>query len=226
MADQYHLDLAGFSLERFKRILQTKELLPGRRILLENISERFEILESMGITNLKALLDVLSTKKKLERFIQESGLPQDYLVVLRREVNSYLPKPFNLKNIPGVNPETVEKLAAIGIKNTKHLFEQARSRPERAELARLADVPGDDLLELVKLSNLARIGGVGPVFARLLYEMGVDTIEAFRQYPPEELLERLHAINDEKQYTKITPVLKDIRYCLETARELPQVIEW
>jgi nucleotidyltransferase/DNA polymerase involved in DNA repair len=141
-------------------------------------------------------------------------------------VNSYIPKPFNLKDIPEVNPETIEKLAAIGIKNTKHLFEQARSKSKRAELAGLADVPGDDLLELVKLSDLARIGGVGPVFARLLYEMGVDKIETFRQHPLDELLERLHAINDEKQYTKIMPALKDIRYCLETAKELPSVIEW
>jgi hypothetical protein len=31
-------------------------------------------------------------------------------------------------------------------------------------------VPGDRLLELVKLSDLARAGWVGPIFARLIYE--------------------------------------------------------
>jgi len=226
MADQYHIDLEQFRLERFKQILETSELLPGRRILKERVSERFGMLESMGITNLKELIAALGTKKKAERFAQESGLPRDYLVILRREANSYMPKPFNLSGIPGVDPKHIERLAALGIKNTKHLFERARSKSDRAELARLADVPSSNLLELVKLSDLARIGGVGPVFARLLYEAGADTIEKFLKRSPDELLERLHAINKEKEYTRIMPSLKDIAYCIETARELPKAVEY
>lgn len=226
MADQYHIDLEQFNLEKFRHILETREVLPGRKVLKESIAERFEILESMGIRNLKELMDVLRTKKRVEEFAQESGLPKDYLVILRREVNSYVPKPFNLRNIPGVNPEYIERLVAVGIKHTKHLFERARSKSDRAELSRLADVPSGDLLELVKLSDLARIGGVGPVFARLLYEAGADTLEEFLQRSPDELSETLHAINKEKGYTKIMPAVKDIRYCIETARELPKVIEY
>ena len=226
MADQYHIDLERFSLERFKRILGTSELLPGRRGLKEKIIERFGILESMGISNLKELIAALGTKKKVERFAQESGLPKEYLVVLRREANSYVPKPFNLRGVPGVDPVHIERLSAIGIKNTKHLFERARSRSDRAGLARLAEVPSSDILELVKLSDLARIGGVGPVFARLLYEAGADTLEKFLERSPDELLERLHVINQEKEYTRIMPSLKDIAYCIETARELPKVVEY
>jgi len=226
MADQYHIDLEEFSLERFRHTLETRELLPGRRILKENIAERFATLASMGIQNLKDLIEALQTKKRLERFAQESGLPQDYLVILRREVNSYVPKPFNLKDIPGVDPEHVERLAAVGIKHTRHLFERARSRSDRAELCTLAGVPGQDLLELVKLSDLARVSGVGPVFARLLYEAGADTVEAFSQSPPEALFERLNAVNDEKGYTKIMASLKDVIYCIEIACELPKVIEY
>jgi predicted flap endonuclease-1-like 5' DNA nuclease len=226
MADPYHIDLEQFSMERFRHILETSELLPGRKVLKEKIAERFAILESMGIRNLKELMEALKTKKRVESFSQESGLPQDYLVILRREANSYVPKPFNLKDIPGVDPEYIERLAAVGIKHTRHLFEQARSKSARAELSRLADVPSDDVLELVKLSDLARIGGVGPVFARLLYEAGADTLEELSKRPPSELFERLHATNKEKRYTKIMASLKDVRHCIETARELPKVIEY
>jgi hypothetical protein len=226
MAEGYHIDLERFSLEKFRHILETSELLPGRKVLKENISERFLILESMGIRNSKELIEVLNTKKRVERFSQESGLPEDYLVILRREANSYVPKPVNLRDIPEVDPEHIERLAAAGIKNTKHLFERARSKGDRAELSRLADVPSGDLLELVKMSDLARIGGVGPVFARLLYEVRADTLEEFLKRSPDELFERLHAVNREKRYTKILPSPKDIRYCIETARELPQVIEY
>ena len=139
-------------------------------------------------------------------------MPQDYLVILKREANRYVPKPFNLTDLPGVDPQHIEKLAAVGIKNAKHLFKRAKSRNDRADLARLVDVPSSDLLELVKLSDLARIGGVGPIFARLLYEAGADSLEKFLERSPDELLERLQAVNKEKNYTRLIPSLKDIEY--------------
>ena len=63
-------------------------------------------------------------------------------------------------------------------------------------------MPGDDLLEMVRLSDLARIGGVGPVFARILCEAGVVSLQELARWSPEELFERLHAVNDERHYTK------------------------
>ena len=226
MSDLYHIDLEQFSLERFRHMLEAKDVLPGRRVLKEKMPERFAMLASMGIRNLKELREVLKTKARREKLAQESRLPIEYLVILGREVNSYISKPFNLKDIPEVNPEYIEKLASVGIKHTKHLFQRARSKSDRAKLSELVGVPGDALLELVKLSDLARIVGVGPVFARLLYELGADTPEAFLKRSPDELLEELHAVNDEKGYTRIMPTVKDIEYCFETARYLPRAVEY
>ena len=226
MAEGYHLDLEKFSLERFRHILETGQVLPSRKILKEKISERFSILESMGIRNLKDLEDTLRTKKKLERFSQASGLPQDYLVILKRQMRIYKPNPIPLKDIPGIVPEYIERLTVIGIKQTKQLFERAKSRQDRAELCRLADVPSDALLELVKLSDLARAGWVGPIFARLIYEAGADTLEELSKRSPEELFERLCAVNEEQKLTKASFIVKDIASCIEIANELPKVIEY
>ena len=71
--------------------METGEVLPDRKILQEKIPERFTIWGPMGIKNLKDLIDALKTKAKIDTFAQKSGLPQDYLVVLRREANSYIP---------------------------------------------------------------------------------------------------------------------------------------
>lgn len=226
MASGYYIDLEGFSLERFRHTLETGEVLPGRTVLKEKTAERFATLESMGVTNLQELIDALKTRKRLERFSQESGLPADYLTILRREANSYVSSPVNLRDIPVVNPEYVESLDALGIKHTKHLFERTVTPEDRAALSKLSGVPDSAMLELVKLSNLARITGLGPVFARIIYEAGAGTLEKLEQCSPEDLLARLHEVNDEKKYTKPMPILKDVRHTIETAGELPKVTEY
>ena len=121
----------------------------------------------------------------------------------------------------GVNPEHVEKLAAVGIKHTKHLFERAMTRADRAALAEQVGVPDDALLELVKFSDLARIVGVGPASVRPLYDAGIDTPEAFLTHSVDELLEKVRGVEGLEASTK-----KDIEYCLETARYLPKAIEY
>jgi predicted flap endonuclease-1-like 5' DNA nuclease len=202
-------------------MLETKDILPGRRILLEKIDERFAMLASMGIENLADLRSALKSKAKREAFSQESGLSLDYLVILRREVNGYVSRPFNLEKIPGVDPEYVERLAAVGVKHTKQLFKRAMSLADRAALAEQAGVPDDALLELVKLSDLARIVGVGPVTARLLYDVGVDTPEVFLSHSVDDLLEKLRAVEEGASLTT-----KDIAYCLETAQYLSKAVEY
>ena len=224
--DQYHIDLEKFSLGEFKRVLETGRLLPSERILGEKITERFAVLESIGIANLQDLTDALSTKKKVERFAQESGLPRDYLVILRRRTGAYTPKPVDLIKFPGIEPQYVERLAAVGIKHSKHLFEQARFKQDRAELAMLADVPGDVLLELVKLSDLVRAPYVGAVYARILYEAGADTLEKLAESAPEELLVRMTAVNEEQQITKAAMPNEDLGPWLETVKLIPKMIEY
>jgi hypothetical protein len=44
----------------------------------------------------------LKTPNKAKKFAAQSGLPEDYVLILRREVYSYLPKPVNLDKFPGI----------------------------------------------------------------------------------------------------------------------------
>ena len=42
MTDLYCIDLKGISLEQFRHMLETKNILPGRKILLEQLDERLQ----------------------------------------------------------------------------------------------------------------------------------------------------------------------------------------
>lgn len=95
--------------------------------------------------------------------------------------------PFAVGKFRGVNPEHVGKLATVGIKNVKQMLEVGRTPSGRQELSEKTGVPQDAILELVKLSDLARIPGVKGIRARLYYDAGVDTVEKMAKWDPAEL---------------------------------------
>jgi predicted flap endonuclease-1-like 5' DNA nuclease len=109
---------------------------------------------------------------------------------------------------------------------SKHLFDRAKTKRQRAELSEELGIPPEVMLELVKLSDLARIVGVGPVFARILREAGTDRLETFVTQSPDELLAKTREAMASRGYTPGHIREEDMEYCLETARLLPQVVEY
>ena len=226
MNDPYYINFENFSLERLKSILRSDDVLPGRLVLKEDIDARFDILVSMGMQNLDDLIKALSTKQKVEDFSQQSGLAVDYLVILRREVRSYIPKPVYFREIPGVDVDAAEALAVLGITHSKHLFHRGRTVEMRERLTEEAGISMDTLLELAKQSDLARVRGLGPAFTRLFYEAGAESIEILADWDPEELFRVVHALNEVKNITKTVPPLKDFRQYVEMANDLPKIMEF
>jgi hypothetical protein len=181
MKEQYHIDLEKYVLQRFKKSLQKRDMIPSRVILKEKIEERFAIISSNGIKNLKALIDTLKSKQKIEIFSKKTNLSIDYLTILKREANSYLPNPINLKKFPGTDSKDIEILEELGIKNTKQLFSKVKIDGEINQLSQLSSISIERLNELASLSDLARLYGIGPVFARIIYDVGIKSVKT-RQY--------------------------------------------
>lgn len=212
----YHIDSRKYTLQQLKMNLLSRELIPSRKVLKEDIERRFKILEKMGILNLQDLINALKNKKKMEIFSSSSGISVDYLTLLRREANSYFPNPVPLNKFPGVSPQDLARLKEKGIKNSRHLFEQAGSDKDRKELAKKSGVSLEHLAELAGLSDLVRAYGVGPVFARILYDTGIHSIRRLIGYSPEEIIH----LYEEKFNQKADFSLRDMQFCLEIARAL------
>jgi predicted flap endonuclease-1-like 5' DNA nuclease len=226
MSDSYHINLKEISLDQYKQTIKQTELIPSRRILKEQIDQRFERLQACGISNLDDLLSAAKNAKKIADLAKNTGLSEEYLTILRREVNALIPQPKNLRNFPGVEPTIVVKLEKRGIRNSKQLFLATRRKQERTQLAQAADIDPEKLLELVKLADLSRVYGVGPIFARLLFDGGADTVESLAQADSEQLFRELEHRYLEAGYSKADFKERDIRFCIRMARDLPKSIEY
>jgi len=170
MGNQYHIDIEQYSLQKFKNNLSSRDMIPSRVSLKDELDERFKILEINGIKNLKELIDVLKTKPKIELFSKETGMTIEYLTLLNREAKSYLPNQIRLDKFPGIPTKYVDRLGAEGIRNSRQLFNEAKNKNERVRISQRTEIPIEIMNELVCLSDLARAYGIGPVFARMIYE--------------------------------------------------------
>ena len=221
MTSQYHIDLEKFSLQRFKTSLESRELIPSRSSLKDDLDERFRILEVNGISNLSELIGALKTKPKIAAFSQETGLTIEYLTLLNREAKSYLPNPVRLDKFPGISREFVDSLEAEGIKNSRQMFNEAKDKNERNRISRKTGIPIETLNELVGLSDLVRAYGVGPVFARMIYDVGIQSIKEFVAYTAEDFVR----IYEEKEQKKADFGVGEIQFSLELAKELDIAVE-
>lgn len=218
MSAKYNVDPTRMSLATLERNIGSRELVPSRRVLKNDLKKAFGQLAAMGIHSLQELLDALKNKKKLEALAQESGLEPEYLVLLKREASSYLPKPVRLSTFPGIKRQTIAKLESEGITNTKHLFELAHTEAGQTKLSRKTGLSTKELAELVALSGLARLYGVGPAFARMLCDLGIDSVAAFVKLEPKEII----ALYEKESQKKADFTESDIKFTLELARSL----EW
>jgi len=221
MEKQYHLNIEKYSLQKFKNNLKSRDMIPSRVSLKDELDERFKKLEINGISNLKELIDTLKTKPKIELFSNETGLTTEYLTLLKREAKSYLPNPVRLDKFPGIPAKYVERLEAEGINNSRQLFNEAKDRIERERLSQRTEIPIEIVNELVCLSDLARAYGVGPVFARIIYDVGIKSIKEFVENSAEEFIR----IYEEREQKKADFGVNEIQFSLELAKELDIAIE-
>jgi len=133
---------------------------------------------------------------------------------------------FKLKEFRGVDPEYVRKLETIGIRNVKEMLDAGRTHTGRKDLSAKAGVPSDAVLELVKLSDLARIQGLKGIRAKLYYDAGVDTIEKLAGWDPEELRTMLVKFVEETGFDGIAPLPKEANNAVEMAKRMPKIVEY
>ena len=102
---------------------------------------------------------------------------------------------YPIEDIEGIGATYGEKLRAAGVDDTGALLEKAASRKGREALAAETGVSEKLILTWVNHADMMRISGIGPQYAELLENAGVDTLKELRTRNAENLAEKMAATN-------------------------------
>ncbi|MGF1511055.1 MAG: DUF4332 domain-containing protein [Myxococcota bacterium] len=131
-----------------------------------------------------------------------------------------------LSEIEGIGTYCAAKLQAIGVTSIETLLERGRTPSGRREMSNACEMDGARILRWINMADLMRIKGVGEEYSDLLEAVGVDTVKELRQRVPENLLQKMKAVNEEKKLVRQLPTLAGVTSWIEQAKELDDRIEY
>ncbi len=195
----YTIDLKQITLVEFAEILTTIDLLPGRRVLLNNLTGVIAKLKQKRITSLAALQRELKYKKQFPQLATELGDNIDYIIILNREVNGYVSKTISLANLDVYSIVELKQLKEAGIKTSRDLYDQCLTKEMRRKASQQSGLAEPRIIAGLKLVELVRINGIGPVYAKILIEMGIKSAADYLNTSSQELLANYEKINEQKK---------------------------
>jgi hypothetical protein len=218
----YHIDAENISLDDLRKRIEATDLVPSRVSLLDGIQATMTALERHGITTLAQLRNELKSAKHLEAVAKATGIDLQYLTLLRREIESYFPKPCALKAFDWLPKREIAKLEKNGLRDTAALYAAASSAKSRAELAKSTGVDIAILESLARLADLTRVQWVSPTAARMLVEAAYDSTLKVAAANAEDLCEALVRVNKGNRFFKGKIGLRDTKRLVRAAGYVPR----
>jgi site-specific recombinase XerD len=133
---------------------------------------------------------------------------------------------FKLKDFVGVKQSYIKKLAKEGITTAKEMLYAGLNKQKRRELSRNTGIPLEDVVELVKLSDQARIGGHKKVRARLYHEAGFDTIDKMAACDSEKMRKILADFIQKTGFKGIPPTPGEAQHTVTMAKYIKRLVHY
>jgi len=213
----YHPDAEKISLDDLRKRIEATDLVPSRVSLLDGLRRKMKSLEQQGITMLANLRNELKTSKRLETLAKSTGIGTQYLILLRREIEGWFPKPFPLKDFDWMHKSEIAKLERNGIHNTAALYEATDSKSKRTALAKSTGVDVATLETFAQLVDLTRVQWTSPTAARMLIEAGCNGTAKLAKMDADELYEALTRVNAGDRFFKGKIGLRDVKRLINAA---------
>lgn len=131
----------------------------------------------------------------------------------------------HVSKLRGISVIIRRKLKRQGITYTQQLLAAAGASGARRQLAREADIDEEVLTRLVERADLARVKGVGAIFADMLNWLGVDRVSDLARQDPTEFHRMLQSLNAAERFARRAPTPEEVRDWIAQARTLRPLVD-
>lgn len=128
--------------------------------------------------------------------------------------------------IEGIGEVYAAKLKEVDINSIEALLKKCATPQGRKDLAEIAEISVNLILEWANRADLARIKGVSTQYSDLLEAAGVDTVPELAQRNPQNLHQAMVATNETKALVRRLPTVGQVEDWVKQAKSLPRVLTY
>jgi predicted flap endonuclease-1-like 5' DNA nuclease len=130
----------------------------------------------------------------------------------------------HVSKLRGISLDIRNRLKRQGISYTHQLLREAGSSEQRGRLAARGRIDEVALARLVRRADLARVKGIGAIFADMLELVGVDEVATLAEQEPADLRRRLYELNADQRLARRAPTPDEVQDWITQAQALPRLV--
>ncbi|MFN2134617.1 MAG: DUF4332 domain-containing protein [Candidatus Promineifilaceae bacterium] len=128
--------------------------------------------------------------------------------------------------VSALKAEMAARLYEWGVLNAALFLAHGATPEGRADMAEVAGVDEQVILDAVKKVDLMRIMGVGPVYANLLFAASIESVPDLAQRDAVSVQRMMAAANKQDKIAETTPSVEMVAGWIEQAKTLPRVVTY
>jgi predicted flap endonuclease-1-like 5' DNA nuclease len=131
----------------------------------------------------------------------------------------------HVSKLRGISLDIRNRLKRQGISYTHQLLREAGGAEQRSALAERGRIDEMALARLVRRADLARVKGIGAIFADMLEMIEVNEVTTLAQQQPAELHRRLYDLNSAERLARRAPTPDEVQDWIAQAQALPRLVD-
>lgn len=131
---------------------------------------------------------------------------------------------YKIEQIEGIGPHFAERLASAGIHTSNDLLTKCASDEGRRNVEMRTGISVAQLTTWAHQADLMRVSGIGSEFGQLLEAAGIETVKELGMRTPENVVNLLDRVNEEKKLTRAIPALKTVSKWVDRARHMEPML--
>lgn len=130
----------------------------------------------------------------------------------------------HVSKLRGISFDVRAKLKRNGVTYTHQLLAAAGQPGQRHEFSEVSGIEEPTLARLTCRADLARIKGIGAIFADMLELLSVDRVATLAGQEPGTLHNALATLNSAERFARRAPTPEEVEDWVLQARQLPQLV--